>query len=177
MATPDYLNACIDQIQAAFSDCPKPSRKDLVSDEGLDSNYVRGHWKHHTRESVQALTWFTDDLAEDLSYMSPGALRYFLPSVLILFLKNPGAIDFSGFITVVGRLESMFGCGSRPEAYRPVVLTAGQLQSIQEWCRQIIGIIDQFWLGSFQDKYFGLLIEIQDAAGKYVCERDYDVMS
>lgn len=176
MAMPDHLKACIDQIEAAFAGCPKPSRKDLVSDEGLESNYVRGHWKHHTRESVQALTWFTDDLGEDLSYMSSAALRYFLPSVLILFLTKPGAIDLGGFMTVVGRLEGMFGCGSRRENYRPIVLTAEQIQSIQAWCREIFDSIEQFWVPSLEDD-LARLMAIQEAAGNFVCERDYDARS
>lgn len=155
--------ACIAQLKAAFAECPRPELDQLAPHGGIDGPYVIENWAHLDRESVLELSFFDSSLAEDLSYMSSIALRYFLPSVLILFLQHPARIDFGGFISLISRLEGMFGCRDKGEAYRQVQLTLAQRHAIRDWCGQIQTIIRKFDLSSCEGEYANRLKRLRKA--------------
>ncbi len=142
----------------------------------MDASSVVENWSDRDRRSVSDIDLFCSYLAEDLSYMSAPALRYFLPALLGLFLRSPERIDFGGFICLISRLEGLVGLRDDHDGgfYRPVSLTQEQRLAIREFCTQVMTIIKKFDLDSFEAEYQGRLKEIRKNVLIFSCEEDYD---
>jgi hypothetical protein len=168
---PQRRQACIDELRAAFNGCPKPSTADLAPWGGLDAQYVIMHWSELDRSKVCNLLLFSD-LAEDLSYMSSVALRYYLPEVLVLCLEDKERVDFGGIIGIISRLEGLFSSGR--EAYRPISISKAQKKAIHSWCGEILVIQKTFGFGSFESDYRTRLKNLRNAIRCSVETEDYD---
>lgn len=171
---PEYRSACVLRIRQAFQGCPRPRPEQLAPDGGIDGPSVIENWKELERRDVEALQYFTSSFAEDLSYMSSMALRYYLPAVMVLILQWPGRIDFGEFISVISRFEGLFACGKAHQWYRPIALTKSQIAACHDWFDQLIGIIKLFDLESFEDEYVQRLEDLRSATSKGVASTDYD---
>ncbi len=166
--------ACISQIECAFAACEKPTLDKLAPDGGIDGPYVIKNWGHLTRETVLELPYFGNYHGEDLSYMSSSGIRYFLPSILILFLRHPENIENEGFACLVTRLEGVFGCRKKTPHYRQIRLVSAQREAIHEWCGQIMTILRKFKLGPWQAEQMARLKALRRAARTNATDHDYE---
>lgn len=166
--------ACIAKIRESFDECPRPATELLSPDGGIDGPYVHKNWGHLTRDDVESLEFFGHYLAEDITYMSSVAFRYFVPSVMILFLSRPGSIDFGGFISVVRRCEAAFQCRSDGYSHGQIAMTRPQADAFHEWFGQLMTIIRTFHLESFEDEYMRRLRALRARAKTFTPDTDYD---
>lgn len=146
---PQNRRECISKIRDAFQSCPRPTPALLAPQGDIDGPTVHKNWGHLTRDDVESLEFFPDCLADDFTYMGSVALRYFLPSVMILVLRWPERIDFGGFIALIDRCESAFLARPDKSAYRLIALTRPQTDAFRDWFGQIMTIIRKFDLDSF----------------------------
>ena len=140
---------------------------------GIDAAEVN-KWRRLTREDVEAFSDFGGYFAEDLTYMSSIAFRYFMPSVMILFLTRPGAIDFEGFISVVSRCEAAFWPRLDGYADGQVALTAEQGAAFYTWFEQLNLMIREFDLRSHEEHYAERIRLLQIRSQHYVPNVDFD---
>lgn len=171
---PQNRRECIAKIQDAFHDCPRPTKGLLAPNGGIDGPYVRKNWGHLTREDVEALDFFGEFLAEDITYMSSMAFRYFVPSVMVLFLSRPDNIDSGGFITMVNRCECVFQCHPQGSQYDQIALTRPQAEAFRDWFGQLMTIIRKFDLGSFEAEYQARLRVLRARAKTFTPDTDFD---
>ncbi|TLD70642.1 hypothetical protein FEM03_10000 [Phragmitibacter flavus] len=171
---PQNRVACIGKIREAFDSCPRPTPELLSPNGGIDGPFVHKNWGHLTRDDVEALEFFGHSLGEDITYMSSVAFRYFVPSVMILFLSRPDSIDFGGFISMVSRCESAFQCRADGYTYGQIAMTRPQAEAFREWFGQLMTIIRKFDLGSFEDEYKGRLRALRSRAKTFTPDTDYD---
>lgn len=171
---PENRRSCIAKIREAFRECPRPTTELLAPDGGIDGPYVHKNWGHLNRDDVEELEFFGDYLAEDITYMSSVAFRYYVPSVMILFLSRPESIDFGGFISMVSRCESAFQCRKDGYAYGQIAMTRSQADAFREWFGQLMTIIRKFQLDSFEDEYMNRLRALRARAKTFTPDVDYD---
>ena len=171
---PQNRLGCLAKIREAFHSCPRPTPELLSPNGGIDGPYVHKNWGHLAREDVEVLEFFGDYLAEDITYMSSIAFRYFVPSVMILFLSRPENVDFGGFISMVSRCESAFQCRSDGYAYGQIAMTRPQAEAFREWFGQLMTIIRKFDLGSFEDEYMARLRALRSRSKTFTPDTDYD---
>jgi len=172
---PENIRTCISKIREAFRDCPRPTRALLSPNSGLDGPYVHKNWRHLSREDVEALDFFGSYLAEDITYMSSISFRYYVPSVMILFLSHPNRIDFGGFISMVTRFESALNCrldGRCSDGQ--IATTRPQADAFHDWFGQVMTIIRKFDLGSFESKYMQRLRALRARLKTFTPDTDYD---
>ena len=165
---------CIAKIREVFHECPRPTPELLSANGGIDGPCVHKDWGHLTRDDVEALEFFGDYLAEDITYMSSIAFRYFVPSVMILFLSRPESIDFGGFISMVSRCESAFQSRKDGYAYGQIGMSTSQGSAFREWFGQLMTIIPKFRLGSFEEEYMNRLRNLRKRAKAFTPDTDCD---
>lgn len=165
---------CIAKIREAFNECPKPTRELLSPNGGIDGPYVHKNWGHLSRDDVEALEHFGDYMAEDITYMSSVAFRYYVPAVMILFLSRPESIDFGGFISMVSRCESAFQCRDDGYVDGQIAMTTSQVSVFREWFGQLMTIIRKFDLDSFEEEYMNRLRNLRKRASAFTPDTDYD---
>jgi hypothetical protein len=171
---PENRRACILKIRDAFSDCPRPAPEQLSPAGGIDAPHVHLNWGHLTREEVEAFDEFGSYHAEDITYMSSIAFRYFVPSVMILFLNHPSRVDFGGFVSLVSRCESAFLTGSDDPAHGQVAMTRPQADAFRDWFGQLMIIIRKFHLGSFEAGYVKRLRTLRSRLKNFTPDKDHD---
>jgi len=176
---PEDRQQVIDQINRAFASCTLPQGEEkLESWGGLDADSVMRNWKNQTRASVVDSLTFGSFNSEDLSYMSSDALRYFLPALFELFLRQPRRVaDGIAFSELVGRLEGIVGLHEFSDNgfYRPIELTDEQRRAVREFCGQLMTNIKKFYLGDEDDAKFRVRLKaIRKAVLTYQCEEDFD---
>ncbi|GAA5497547.1 hypothetical protein Rhal01_03743 [Rubritalea halochordaticola] len=166
----------IELTRSAFAKCRKPREDQLTSWGGLDGPYVVEHWKDHDRDSVLRLDDYGGCLAEDLSYMSSHALRYFLPAVMELMLLKPDWVECYAFGMTVSRLEGLVGLNEHHEGgfYRPVVLDHDQRVALREFCKLLQDTIKVYDLVPYVPHYKRRLAEVEKRMMSFKCSADYD---
>lgn len=172
---PEDRRACVARIRKAFDACPRPTREVLAPGGGIDAPYVHKNWGHLKREDVEALDYFGDYLAEDTSYMSSIAFRYFMPSVMVLFLANPERIDFGGFVSIIHRCEEAFARERKERAYCGMIaMTRDQAAAFHKWFGLMITLISEFKLDPFEEEYIARLQALQELAKGPLPDKDHD---
>ncbi|MDB6135845.1 MAG: hypothetical protein JWM59_4088 [Verrucomicrobiales bacterium] len=116
-------------------------------------------------------------MAEDITYMSSVAFRYFVPSSMVLFLSRPASIDSEGFISVVSRCESAFLCRSDGSTFGQIAITRPQADAFRDWFGQLMTIIREFDLGLFEHDYMNHLRALRAWLGSFTPDTDYDAVT
>jgi hypothetical protein len=173
-APPQNQLRCIAKIREAFRSCPRPTPELLSPNGGIEGPYVHKNWGHLTREDVEALDFFGSDISEDITYMSSVAFRYFVPSVMILFLSRPERIDDVPFFEMVRRCEEALQCDADGSSYGRIALTRQQADAFYEWFGELLPIIRKFHLGSFEVEYIERLRTLRTRAKTFTPDSDFD---
>jgi len=133
------------QLAAAFHHVPQPTPDELVPHNGLDEKYVIEHFSGKRREDLLEIP---EHFGDDLSYMTPSAIHYYLPSFLTYLIRKRD--EFHLFITVVGFLDRTKSqeCGVVwPD------MSNVQKTSILGWLDFMIQHIGSYDLGQYEPEY------------------------
>ena len=76
------------RIDEAFADARMPHTEAELAPPSIDAPYVIKHFLGKTRDDVESATFHGSLYMEDFTYMTDGAVRYYLPSVLRIMLAN-----------------------------------------------------------------------------------------
>lgn len=159
------MQAVIARIREAFADCPRFTPEQLSPNGGIDASAVHENWEHLNREDVEKFEVFGDCLGEDLTCMSSVATRYFMPSLMILFLAHPERIDPGGFFFMLHKCERLFKESADSGNWGRVALTQAQADAFRDWIREVLAMIHRYDRYSPEEQYERRIRELMERVG------------
>lgn len=119
-------------IDAAFADARMPRTEAELTSGGIDGPYVVEHFFGRSRTDVEAGRFLPSLHMEDFTYMTPGAVAYYLPVVLRIMLAEP--TDDELWIFLSGFLRGITGTFADRSL---TALSAAQRNAIADWAEYL----------------------------------------
>jgi hypothetical protein len=118
-------------IEEAFAAAPMPRTEGELAPPSIECKYVYEHFLGKTRADLEAAHFPGSLYMEDFTYMTDGAVLYYLPSVLRIMLST---LDDELWIFLSGFLNTIDSTYPGPALAE---LDADQRQAIARWAQTL----------------------------------------